>query len=92
MLCCAGLYGGLYVGQQLGGPWMYIAPAAGFGLGLMGDMKFMHKMHKPSAKETDEDKIPDPRSFQKSNNELPNSPGVVSKALLASEDTYPGPP
>ena len=41
MLCCAGLIGGLAVGQSLGGPWTYIAPVAGFGIGLLGDMKLM---------------------------------------------------
>jgi len=45
MLCCVGLFGGLAVGQALGGPWTYIAPAAGFGIGLVADMKFMHRMH-----------------------------------------------
>ena len=45
MLCCVGLIGGLAVGQSLGGPWTYIAPAAGFGIGLVADMKFMHRMH-----------------------------------------------
>ncbi|MBE0612169.1 MAG: hypothetical protein IH604_00735 [Burkholderiales bacterium] len=33
------------VGQSLGGPWTYIAPAAGFGIGLVADMKFMKGMH-----------------------------------------------
>ncbi len=46
MLCCLGLIGGLAVGQSLGGPWTYIAPAAGFGIGLVADMKFMHGHHK----------------------------------------------
>jgi hypothetical protein len=56
MLCCAGLIGGLYVGQSLGGPWTVIAPAAGFGIGLLGDMKFMHKMHRhPSDKDEKEE-------------------------------------
>lgn len=45
MLCCAGLIGGMAIGQSLGGPWTVIAPAAGFGMGLVGDMKFMKKMH-----------------------------------------------
>lgn len=45
MLCCVGLFGGLYVGQTLGGPWTVVAPAAGFGLGLIGDMKYMRHMH-----------------------------------------------
>jgi hypothetical protein len=35
----------MVVGQSLGGPWTYIAPAAGFGIGLVGDMKFMKGMH-----------------------------------------------
>jgi len=46
MFCCVGLIGGMAVGQSLGGPWTYIAPAAGFGIGLVADMKFMHGMHK----------------------------------------------
>jgi YHS domain-containing protein len=46
MLCCVGLIGGMAVGQYLGGPWTFIAPAAGFGIGLVGDMKFMKGMHK----------------------------------------------
>jgi len=46
MLCCAGLIGGYVVGQSLGGPWTIIAPAAGFGIGLAADMKFMKGHHK----------------------------------------------
>lgn len=45
MLCCVGLIGGMAVGQYLGGPWIVIAPAAGFGIGLVADMKFMKGMH-----------------------------------------------
>lgn len=45
MLCCVGLIGGMAVGQSLGGPWTVIAPAAGFGIGLVADMKFMKGMH-----------------------------------------------
>jgi len=45
MLCCVGLIGGVAVGQSLGGYWTYAAPAIGFGLGLYGDMKFMHGKH-----------------------------------------------
>jgi len=45
MLCCVGLIGGMAVGQSLGGPWTYIAPVAGFGIGLIADMKFMKGMH-----------------------------------------------
>ena len=48
MLCCVGLFGGLAVGQALGGPWTVIAPAAGFGVGLAADMKLMKGMHKHS--------------------------------------------
>ena len=92
MLCCVGLFGGLYIGQQLGGNWIYIASAAGFGLGLLGDMKLMHKSHKHSAKKADEDKIPDPRSFQKPKNELPGVQDGASKELFISENKYPDPP
>ncbi len=45
MLCCVGLFGGLYVGQSLGGHWTITAPAIGFGVGLYGDMKLMRGMH-----------------------------------------------
>jgi hypothetical protein len=33
------------VGQSLGGPWTVIAPAAGFGIGFLADMKLMKGMH-----------------------------------------------
>jgi len=46
MLCCVGLFAGMSVGQAMGGPWTYIAPAAGFGIGFLGDMKLMGHMHK----------------------------------------------
>ena len=46
MFCCVGLIGGSAVGQVLGGPWTVIAPAAGFAIGLVADMKFMKGMHK----------------------------------------------
>jgi len=45
MLCCVGLIGGFAVGQSLGGPWTFIAPAAGFGIGLIADMKLMKGFH-----------------------------------------------
>lgn len=48
MLCCVGLFGGLAVGQALGGPWTVVAPAVGFAAGLAGDMKLMKGMHKHS--------------------------------------------
>ena len=51
MLCCVGLIGGLAVGQYLGGPWTVIAPAAGFGIGLVADMKFMKGFHNKGAQQ-----------------------------------------
>ena len=45
MLCCVGLFAGLMIGQYIGGLWIYIAPAIGFGVGFIGDMKFMGCMH-----------------------------------------------
>lgn len=45
MLCCLGLFAGFALGSMLGGPWMVIAPAMGFSLGLLGDMKLMHGSH-----------------------------------------------
>ena len=41
MLCCVGLIGGAAVGQAMGGPWTWVGPAAGFGIGLVADMKMM---------------------------------------------------
>ncbi len=52
MLCCVGLFGGLAVGQSLGGPWTVIAPAAGFGIGFLADMKLMKGMHGNHGKKT----------------------------------------
>lgn len=57
MVCCVGLIGGLYIGQQLGGPWTFIAPATGFGLGLLVDRKLMHKMHHQSPEKHEEEQI-----------------------------------
>lgn len=45
MLCCVGLIGGMAVGQSLGGPWTFVAPAAGFAIGFAADMKFMKGLH-----------------------------------------------
>lgn len=45
MLCCVGLFAGVAVGQTLGGPWTIVAPAAGFGIGFLADMKMMKGMH-----------------------------------------------
>jgi hypothetical protein len=38
MFSCLGLVAGFAVGSVLGGPWALIAPTAGFGLGLIGDL------------------------------------------------------
>ena len=50
MLCCLGLVAGFAVGAALGGPWTFLAPIAGFGLGLMGDLTLnrhgLHRVHK----------------------------------------------
>lgn len=53
MMCCVGLIGGAVVGQALGGPWTFIAPAAGFGLGLVADMKMMKGHQKSGAQQAD---------------------------------------
>ena len=56
MLCCVGLIGGFAVGQSLGGPWTVIAPAAGFGIGLVADMKLMKGHHKKGDQRDAEDR------------------------------------
>ena len=53
MLCCVGLFGGMAVGQSLGGHWNITAPAVGFGLGLYGDMKLMRGMHGKNSPKTE---------------------------------------
>ncbi len=45
MLCCLGLLAGFAIGSMFGGPWMFIVPVMGFGLGLIGDRKLMHRRH-----------------------------------------------
>lgn len=46
MLCCLGLVAGFAAGTALGGPWVFIAPVAGFGLGLIGDLTLIrHGLH-----------------------------------------------
>jgi hypothetical protein len=92
MLCCAGLIGGLYVGQQLGGPWTVIAPAAGFGLGLLGDMKFMHGMHGRRHQTTKADEASDQHSFQKFTSESLSPQDGQSKEVFTAESKSTGPP
>lgn len=53
MMCCVGLFGGLAVGQALGGPWTFAAPAAGFAVGLVADMKMMKGHRKAQQAETE---------------------------------------
>jgi len=43
MLCCLGIFLGFMIGYMLGWPWIFIAPLAGFILGLMVDRKLMKK-------------------------------------------------
>jgi hypothetical protein len=46
MFCCLGLVAGFAVGSVLGGPLALIAPVAGFGLGLIGDLTLVkHALH-----------------------------------------------
>lgn len=50
MLCCLGLVAGFAAGTALGGPWAFLVPIAGFGLGLIGDLTLikhgLHGIHK----------------------------------------------
>lgn len=43
LICCLGLFAGFFIGQWMGGPWIVIAPAAGFIVGLVGDVKLFSK-------------------------------------------------
>lgn len=53
MICCLGLFIGYYIGESLGGGWVLIAPAIGFILGFIFDMKFMHGRHHKSSHENE---------------------------------------
>jgi len=54
VLCCLGLVAGFVAGPALGGPWVFLAPVAGFGLGLTGDFTLikhgLHDIHKNTEK------------------------------------------
>ncbi len=55
MICCIGLYAGMFVGSILGGPWNIIAPAIGFGVGLYADTTMMKRnKHKTNNSERDQ--------------------------------------
>jgi len=41
MLCCLGLFAGFYLGSVFGGPWTYLGPLIGFGVGMAVDTKLM---------------------------------------------------
>lgn len=43
MLCCLGIVAGFAAGSVLGGPWTFLAPVKGFGLGLIGDMMMIRR-------------------------------------------------
>jgi hypothetical protein len=43
MLCCLGLVAGFAADAALGGPWTFLAPIAGFGLGLIGDFTLIRR-------------------------------------------------
>jgi hypothetical protein len=46
MLCCLGLVAGFAAGAAIGGPWTFLAPIAGLGLGLIGDFTLIrHGLH-----------------------------------------------
>ena len=45
---------GLGRGAVFGGPWTYIAPAVGFGIGLVGDMKLMKGLHNKGSQQHSE--------------------------------------
>ena len=50
MLCCLRLVTGFAAGVVLGGPSVFLAPIAGFGLGLIGEFALirrdLHGIHK----------------------------------------------
>ncbi len=56
MICCIGLIAGFSVGAALGGPWVFIAPALGLGLGLIGDVTMirygLHGIHRNPGKQS----------------------------------------
>jgi hypothetical protein len=61
MICCLGLFAGVYVGSMLGGPWTIIAPILGFGLGLVGDSKLMRgrSCHQGEMEKSTDSRLPE---------------------------------
>lgn len=61
MICCIGLYAGMFIGSVLGGPWRIIAPAIGFGVGLYGDRAMMnrnkHRMNNSEGDQMEKEEI-----------------------------------
>lgn len=86
MLCCVGLFGGFAVGQYIGGPWTVVAPAAGFGLGLLADMKLMKGMHKRS------DAHHQPNALQAANRDPAGAPAAQSSACCGLASSAGGRP
>ena len=77
MLCCVGLIGGVAVGQSLGGPWTFIAPAAGFGIGLVADMKMMKGFHQKAGAQQAETEL---RAKADADPKVPNQGAAAAPA------------
>jgi len=46
LFCCVGLFESFIIGSMLGGSLATLAPALGFGIGLIGDIKLMRKSYR----------------------------------------------
>ncbi|MGH8222147.1 MAG: hypothetical protein ACREQZ_04155 [Woeseiaceae bacterium] len=65
------------MGQALGGPWTFIGPAAGFGIGLVGDMKMMKHFHKKAGPQQSETEL---RAKADADPEAPNQGAASAPA------------
>jgi hypothetical protein len=81
MLCCVGLFGGAVVGQALGGPWTLIGPAAGFGIGLVVDMKLMRGVQKAGAQQDGTE----PGAKADADSRAPNQGAAVAPAAQSGD-------
>ncbi|KXA91889.1 hypothetical protein AKJ63_00545 [candidate division MSBL1 archaeon SCGC-AAA259D18] len=52
MICCIGLLAGFAIGSFAGGPWMWIAPVAGFIGGLAIDTKVVSRISSGKSEES----------------------------------------
>lgn len=98
MICCLGLFAGVYVGSMLGGPWTIIAPMLGFGLGLVGESKLMgnRSCHQGDMEKSTDSRTPEPEDCEDQDMVIhPHDPGATDPlgySASAGDMDYSGGP